>query len=98
MCSLEFPGRVDLGVGRAPGTDQMTAQALRRHLAGGADSFPNDVVELLHYFQPAKPGQPVRAVPGAETVTPPRRASRFARCLPTLPLQGRVRSVVEAAA
>ena len=60
-----FPGRVDLGLGRAPGTDQLTAQALRRHLAGGADSFPNDVVELLHYFQPAKPGQAVRAVPGA---------------------------------
>ncbi len=60
-----FPGRVDLGLGRAPGTDQLTAQALRRHLSGGADTFPNDVVELLHYFQPAKPGQAVRAVPGA---------------------------------
>ena len=60
-----FPGRVDLGLGRAPGADQMTAQALRRHLTGGADTFPNDVVELLHYFQPAKPGQAVRAVPGA---------------------------------
>ncbi len=60
-----FPGRVDLGLGRAPGTDQMTAQALRRHLTGGADSFPQDVVELLHYFQPAKTGQAVRAVPGA---------------------------------
>jgi luciferase family oxidoreductase group 1 len=60
-----YPGRVDLGLGRAPGTDQLTAQALRRHLAGGADTFPNDVVELLHYFQPAKPGQAVRAVPGA---------------------------------
>ncbi len=60
-----FPGRVDLGLGRAPGTDQLTAQALRRHLTGGADTFPNDVVELLHYFQPAKPGQAVRAVPGA---------------------------------
>jgi luciferase family oxidoreductase group 1 len=60
-----FPGRVDLGLGRAPGTDQMTAQALRRHLAGGADNFPQDVVELLHYFLPAKPGQAVRAVPGA---------------------------------
>ncbi len=60
-----FPGRIDLGLGRAPGTDQMTAQALRRHLSGGADSFPQDVVELLHYFQDAKPGQAVRAVPGA---------------------------------
>ena len=60
-----YPGRIDLGLGRAPGTDQLTAQALRRHLSGGADSFPQDVVELLHYFQPAKPGQAVRAVPGA---------------------------------
>jgi luciferase family oxidoreductase group 1 len=60
-----FPGRVDLGLGRAPGTDQLTAQALRRHLAGGADSFPQDVVELLHYFLPPAPGQAVRAVPGA---------------------------------
>jgi luciferase family oxidoreductase group 1 len=60
-----FPHRVDLGLGRAPGTDQLTAQALRRHLSGGADTFPQDVVELLHYFQPAKPGQAVRAVPGA---------------------------------
>ena len=59
------PGRIDLGLGRAPGTDQRTAQALRRHLSGGADSFPQDVVELLHYFEPATPGQPVRAVPGA---------------------------------
>ena len=59
-----FPGRVDLGLGRAPGTDGLTAQALRRNLAGGADTFPRDVVELLHYFEPAKPGQAVRAVPG----------------------------------
>ncbi len=60
-----YPGRVDLGLGRAPGTDQLTAQALRRNLAGGAESFPRDVVELLHYFETAKPGQAVRAVPGA---------------------------------
>src|SRR5271154_4187986 len=60
-----FPGRVDLGLGRAPGTDQLTAQALRRAMTGGADNFPRDVVELLHYFQPVKPGQAVRAVPGA---------------------------------
>src|SRR5579859_7848097 len=60
-----FPGRVDLGLGRAPGTDQLTAQALRRHLAGGSDSFPQDVIELLHYFMPPAPGQAVRAVPGA---------------------------------
>jgi luciferase family oxidoreductase group 1 len=60
-----FPGRIDLGLGRAPGTDQPTARALRRHLSGGADTFPQDVVELLRYFEPAGPGQAVRAVPGA---------------------------------
>ena len=59
-----FPGRVDLGLGRAPGTDQRTAQALRRHLNGGADNFPNDVVELLHWLGPRKPDQQVRAIPG----------------------------------
>ena len=59
-----YPGRIDLGLGRAPGTDQATARALRRYF-DGADSFPQDVVELLHYFEPAQPGQPVRAVPGA---------------------------------
>jgi luciferase family oxidoreductase group 1 len=60
-----YPGRVDLGLGRAPGTDMQTTQALRRTLAGGADRFPQDVVELLRYLQPAEPGQAVRAVPGA---------------------------------
>jgi len=60
-----YPGRIDLGLGRAPGTDQATARALRRYLAGGADSFPQDVVELLGYFRPAAPGQAVQAVPGA---------------------------------
>jgi luciferase family oxidoreductase group 1 len=59
------PGRVDLGLGRAPGTDQPTARALRRNLAGGADSFPQDVVELLHFLAPEQPGQMVRAIPGA---------------------------------
>jgi luciferase family oxidoreductase group 1 len=58
------PGRIDLGLGRAPGTDQRTAQALRRTLVGGEDRFPQDVLELQHYFQPAEAGQPVRAVPG----------------------------------
>ena len=57
-----FPGRIDLGVGRAPGTDQITAQALRRGF--DVDSFPQDVVELMSYFQPAQPGQRIRAVPG----------------------------------
>jgi luciferase family oxidoreductase group 1 len=59
-----FPGRIDLGVGRAPGSDQMTVRALRRHPAA-ADSFPQDVAELMHYFRPVVPGQPVQAVPGA---------------------------------
>ncbi|AND68806.1 alkane 1-monooxygenase [Dyella thiooxydans] len=59
-----YPGRIDLGLGRAPGTDQATARALRRYFER-ADTFPDDVVELLGYFEPAAPGQPVRAVPGA---------------------------------
>ncbi|WP_438009268.1 LLM class flavin-dependent oxidoreductase [Sorangium sp. So ce321] len=60
-----FPGRIDLGLGRAPGSDQITARALRRNLAGDVDGFPQDVLELMGYFRPAEPGQPVRAVPGA---------------------------------
>ncbi len=60
-----YPGRVDLGLGRAPGTDAMTARALRRTLAGDVDSFPQDVVELLSYFGDPELGQRVRAVPGA---------------------------------
>jgi luciferase family oxidoreductase group 1 len=59
------PGRVELGLGRAPGSDQVTARAVRRALLGGADSFPQDVVELMHYFEPVEPGQAVQAVPGA---------------------------------
>jgi luciferase family oxidoreductase group 1 len=59
-----FPGRIDLGLGRAPGTDPLTARALRRGRADTADTFPQDVVELMAYFQPAEPGQAVRAVPG----------------------------------
>jgi len=58
------PGRVDLGVGRAPGTDQLTAQALRRTLNGDIDRFPQDVLELIRWFQPSQPGQAIRAVPG----------------------------------
>ena len=58
------PGRIDLGLGRAPGTDMATARALRRTLAGDVDSFPQDVVELLHYFDPAGEGARVRAIPG----------------------------------
>ena len=59
-----YPGRIDLGLGRAPGTDQATARALRRYF-DGAEEFPRDVQEVLHYFEPAQPGQAVRAVPGA---------------------------------
>jgi len=59
-----YPGRIDLGLGRAPGTDPLTARALRRD-GLRADTFPNDVVELQSYFLPAAPGQLVRAVPGA---------------------------------
>jgi luciferase family oxidoreductase group 1 len=64
------PGRVELGLGRAPGTDQVTAHALRRTLAGDVDRFPQDVVELLGYFRPAAPGQAVVAVPGAGLEVP----------------------------
>jgi len=60
-----FPGRIDLGLGRAPGTDQTTARALRRDLQGSADNFPDDVVELQRYFADPVEGQRVRAVPGA---------------------------------
>src|SRR5688572_22566188 len=59
-----YPGRIDLGLGRAPGTDQAATRALRRYYQG-ADEFPADVAELLRYFEPASEGQPVQAVPGA---------------------------------
>ena len=60
-----FSGRIDLGVGRAPGTDRYTERALRRTLAGDIDDFPQDVLELQHYFKEPAPDQFVRAVPGA---------------------------------
>jgi luciferase family oxidoreductase group 1 len=60
-----FPDRIDLGLGRAPGTDPQTARALRRDLLTGADHFPQDVIELQNYFAPPQSGQRVRAVPGA---------------------------------
>lgn len=59
-----FPGRIDLGLGRAPGTDHATAAALRRTLASNPDLFPQDVLELMAYFHPEN-GQRVRAVPGS---------------------------------
>ena len=64
-----YPGRIDLGLGRAPGTDQATARALRRYNEA-AETFPNDVQELLAFFEPAVPGQTVRAVPGAGVDVP----------------------------
>jgi luciferase family oxidoreductase group 1 len=65
-----YPGRIDLGLGRAPGTDQMTARALRRDLLGSDDRFPQDVRELQHYFGPIQEGQAVKAIPGANTEVP----------------------------
>lgn len=64
------PGRIDLGLGRAPGTDQAAAKALRRYYAS-AEEFPADVVELLAFFEPVRPGQPVQAVPGAGVAVEP---------------------------
>ena len=59
-----YPGRIDLGMGRAPGTDHATARALRRYY-DNADAFPRDVQEVLHYFEPVQSGQAVQAVPGS---------------------------------
>jgi luciferase family oxidoreductase group 1 len=59
-----YPGRIDLALGRAPGTDQATARALRRYFES-ADSFPEDLLELISYFQEPKPNQRVTAIPGA---------------------------------
>jgi luciferase family oxidoreductase group 1 len=60
-----FPGRVDLGLGRAPGTDHAAAYALRRTLNANPDEFPRDVIEVMDFFRAAQAGQPVQAVPGA---------------------------------
>jgi luciferase family oxidoreductase group 1 len=64
-----YPDRIDLGLGRAPGTDQMTVRALRRTL-DNSDNFPQDVMELQAYFAPAQPGQRLQAVPAAGTQVP----------------------------
>jgi luciferase family oxidoreductase group 1 len=64
-----FPGRIDLGLGRAPGTDMATATALRRHMAP-EDSFPQDVTELIGYFGDTQDGRSVRAIPGEGTHVP----------------------------
>ncbi len=63
------PGRIDLGLGRAPGSDQATAHAMRRNLTD-TDNFPQDVIELMGYFEPAVPGQHIQAVPGAGLEVP----------------------------
>src|SRR5690554_5332007 len=64
-----YPGRIDLGLGRAPGTDQMTLRALRRDPAA-ADNFPQDVLELQAFLGPKGSGQRIEAVPGAGTEVP----------------------------
>lgn len=65
-----FPGRIDLGIGRAPGTDQITAHALRRNLTGDIDGFPRDVLELMGFLGEPKAGQRVHAVPGEGSHVP----------------------------
>ena len=60
-----YPDRIDLGLGRAPGTDVLTARALRRDMASASDDFPQDVEELQSYFEPLTPNQKIRAIPGA---------------------------------
>ena len=59
-----YPGRIDLGLGRAPGGDHATARALRRNLGSSGDTFPQDLAELQAYFRPAEPAQAVHAIPG----------------------------------
>ena len=65
-----YPGRIDVGLGRAPGTDQLTSFALRRNLKGSVDDFPNDVIELRDYLAPRDPNARVRAIPGEGTQVP----------------------------
>ena len=65
-----FPGRIDLGLGRAPGTDMLTARALRRDMEDSAEQFPQDVQELQHYFSGSEAGQRIRAVPGSGLEVP----------------------------
>lgn len=65
-----FADRIDLGLGRAPGTDPVTARALRRNLAASAEEFPQDVIELMAYLGPPDPTRPVRAIPGEGAQVP----------------------------
>src|SRR6185369_16308479 len=62
-----YPGRIDLGLGRAPGTDPVTSHALRRSLQGDINGFPNDVVELLGYLGPRQTDAKIKAIPGQDT-------------------------------
>lgn len=64
-----YPGRIDLGLGRAPGTDPITSRALRRD-GIGAEQFPQDIADLQTLLGPLRPGQPVKAIPGAGTEVP----------------------------
>ena len=65
-----YPGRIDLGLGRAPGTDPLTSRALRRHLDSDAERFPEDVAEVQAYLGPLQPGQRILAMPGADSDVP----------------------------
>ncbi|AFP32755.1 LLM class flavin-dependent oxidoreductase [Marinobacter sp. BSs20148] len=65
-----YPGRIDLGLGRAPGTDPLTSRALRKHLSGSVDNFPADVEELQAFLGPRQPGQKVVAMPGVNSNVP----------------------------
>jgi luciferase family oxidoreductase group 1 len=65
-----YPGRIDLGIGRAPGTDQTTAQALRRNLNNDINQFPNDVIELIGYLGPKDASSKVKAIPGQGSEVP----------------------------
>src|ERR1043165_4965099 len=65
-----YPNRIDLGIGRAPGTDPVTSYALRRNLKSDVDEFPNDVVEVINYLGPKNEAARVRAIPGEGTQVP----------------------------
>ncbi len=65
-----YPGRIDLGIGRAPGTDHVTSYALRRNIRGDINDFPNDVMELINYLGPLDTSAKVKAIPGAGTNVP----------------------------
>lgn len=65
-----YPGRIDLGLGRAPGTDPLTSRALRRHLDSDAERFPEDVTEVQAYLGPLQPGQRILAMPGVDSDVP----------------------------